>query len=32
MYGNFENPLFKCKDILIHLLGYKVSNECNFYR
>ena len=31
IYGTNEDPLFRCSDILIHLLGYSESNKNWFY-
>ncbi len=32
IYGTNENPLFKCSDILINVLGYSDNNDNRFYR
>jgi len=32
IYGTNENPLFKCSDILIYILGYSESNKNRFYQ
>lgn len=31
VYGNIRDPLFKCSEILINLLGYSESNKNRFY-
>ena len=31
VYGTNEEPLFKCTDVLVNLLGYKESDKSNFY-
>lgn len=32
VYGTEEAPLFRCSDILIHVLNYKKSNDANWFR
>jgi|LauGreStaDraftv2_3_1035109.scaffolds.fasta_scaffold12020_1 hypothetical protein len=32
VYGTEEEPLFKCSDILIHVLKYKKSNDANWFK
>jgi prophage antirepressor-like protein len=31
VYGTHEEPLFKCSDVLVNLLGYRDSDANNFY-
>jgi hypothetical protein len=32
MYGTQMDPLFKCDDILMHVLGYDRTTNCKWFR
>ena len=32
VYGTEEDPLFKCSDIMIHVLKYKQTKDANWFR
>jgi len=32
VYGSEEEPIFKCSDVLIHILKYKQAKDASWFR